>query len=125
MIKKFKEYVNEKFIGLTTITPDEIDDQFLRLEEVLGCEVKWKYETHEWLDKEDDIKNKIVARIRSDKPEDEESILKELTSIKTRMEEMYPVTVYANRSPYYTPDNKLNKTPSFMVTIFIHPWAQQ
>jgi hypothetical protein len=51
MIKKFKQYIKENDIsvnGFTTpygrMSMEDVEDQFLRLREVLGCEVIIKYD---------------------------------------------------------------------------------
>lgn len=124
-IKKIRfDKKNEKYTGVQMydylIPQEAIDDQFLRLEEVFNCDVKWNYCASGYrvdmvVRLEDTGKfgepfpNDIVGRNLSLKNHRKE-IVGELNQIKKRIELMYPVKMKIKEIP-------IPITTKFMITI--------
>ena len=83
MIKKFNEYLKESRLG-DFITKEDIEDQFLRLEEVFSCKVS-AYS----LNSLDDTTSMLIFVMCKDRLNNEE-IENEISCIKSRIELMYP-----------------------------------
>jgi len=97
MIKKYIEYIESKIANLGNyFNGEELEDQFLRLKEVLGCRVR--FYNIAWLRKSEDITksgygemNHITGEVIHEDLEKRKLVEDELDQIKRRMESMYPI----------------------------------
>lgn len=98
-MRRFKDFIKKKSIYLgDCFSAEELEDQFLRLEEVFGCEVS--FYNVAWLKKSSDPSFGIHSKITNLLVEvdsllsQNELIIDELDQIKYRMEHMYTVSIH-------------------------------
>ena len=97
-MRRFKDFIKKKSIYLgDCFSAEELEDQFLRLEEVFGCKVS--FYNAAWLQKSSDPSFCIHSKITNllvtvdSLVSQNELIIDELDQIKYRMEHMYPVYI--------------------------------
>ena len=117
MIKKFQEYFKENFNIENIIPKEEVEDQFLRLEEVLNCPVeiipvfRAQNDKYNFITTTGGISNRYFIPLYINDNNLEE-ISKELDQIKRRIEVMFPsIEMEIDKNPDVgTQDNLFNQT---------------
>ena len=90
MIKKFIDFTEAKMKDIySTLTPEVIDDNTLRLVEIMGCSVSYEGDTMRLKNGKNYPIMKILISSRSE--EKSKEIFMEVFQIKSRLELMFPV----------------------------------
>jgi hypothetical protein len=108
MIEGFKNYFNKKKEKnlIRTLSQDELDDQFLKLKEIYGCNLVWSIEDVNILIVKisfPDVNGDFVHKCHNKDSELKKKIFEELKQIKIRMESMFSVEIIIEEGDFSTP----------------------